>query len=191
MDLQTTITTAQDQQVRFESRVEVVLPYILRQEIGTNLARITMIFDGERGRKRTAQGEQDLPAEAVRFQLAQSDRDHILFGDVPPAGAIRYRGEDTLEGRPVDVIEIADVGDTPLRLFLDRETRDLVKILYVGDVPGGGMAQVEELYSDFQTVDGIRLHGTRRVLRNGKEAVRSTASNIRVNSGLDPEELLR
>ena len=106
-------------------------------------------------------------------------------------GEIRFRGEDEVEGRAVDVVEIVDVGGSPLRLFLAQDNRDLLKLMYVGDVPGAGMMQVEEVFSDIREVDGFRRHFKRRVLRNGKEAVISTASSYEINRGLDPEDLLR
>ena len=191
IELSTIVTTPQDQRVRFDSRVEVVAPYVMRQQIESNVGRITMISDGEKAFKRTPQGEQELPASAVEFQRAEADRGNVLFGEVPAEGDIRWRGEETVEGKTVDVIEIVDVGGSPLRLFLDRENRDLVKMLYVGDVPGLGMAQVEEFFSDIREVDGFRMHFRRRVVRNGKESSLSTASSYRVNQGLKAEDLLR
>lgn len=191
VELSTIVTTPQDQKVRFDSRVDVVAPYVLRQEIDSNIGKIKVVSDGEKAWKKTTQGVEELPPDAVRFQRAETDRGNILFGEVPPEGDIRYRGEETVDGKTVDVIEIVDVGGAPLRLFLERERRDLVKMMYVGDVRGAGMTQVEEYFSDFRDVDGFRMRFTRRVVRNGKESSRSTASSYRVNTGLRSEDLLR
>jgi hypothetical protein len=150
-----------------------------------------MIFDGERGWQKTASGERDLPESSVELQRSDLDRAHVLLGPLPDQKSVRLRGAETVDRRPVDVIEIADVGGTPLHLYIDQESRDVLKQTFEGKVPNGTTAQVEEIFSDFQTVGGFRWHMSKRTLRNGKEAVRSVTSNLRVNSGLTREQIVR
>ena len=103
---------------------------------------------------------------------------------------MRFLREEVVDGRETEVIELNDVGDMPLRLFVDTESQDVVKKMFVGDTPSG-MAQVEEFLSDFRNVGGYRFPLTKRVLRNGALAVESTISNMKVNVGLQREVLLR
>ena len=133
----------------------------------------------------------DLPNEAAALQRAELARRHILYGDLPAKELVRYRREEPVDDRIADVIEIIDVGGAPLRLYVDRESKDVVKHVYVGDIPGGGMAQVEETQSDFIDTDGFRFATKRAVVRNGTPARTSVLSNIRVNSGVKREIVLR
>jgi hypothetical protein len=87
------------------------------------------------------------------------------------------------------VVQIADVGGTLLRLFVDAETHDVVKHMFVGDSPQG-LAQVEEIYSDFREVGGYRWYHHRKVVRNGETALESTRSNLQVNAGYERAALL-
>ncbi len=83
------------------------------------------------------------------------------------------------------MIQINDVGGTPLRLYVATDSADVLKKVFVGDIPGGGMAQTEEVFG------GFRWYTEKIVLRNGNEAKRSVTSNLQVNTGLKAEELLR
>jgi hypothetical protein len=87
------------------------------------------------------------------------------------------------------VVQIADVGGTLLRVFIDTETHDVLKHMFVGDTPHG-LAQVEEIFSDFRESGGYRWYHRRQVLRNGEIALESTRSNLRVNVGYDRARLL-
>ena len=91
----------------------------------------------------------------------------------------------------MDVIEIIDVGGSPLRLYIDRESKDLLKQVYVGDVPGGGMAQVEETFSEFVDVEGMRFATRREVVRNGEPGRASVLSGIRINANIRRDIVLQ
>ena len=78
----------------------------------------------------------------------------------------------------------------PLRLFVDSETFDVIKKMFVGDTPTG-LAQVEEFYSDFRDVGGYRFPLSKRVMRNGELGVETTITNMRINVGLRREAVLR
>lgn len=175
---------AGDNEVQIRGSVIVVLPDLVRQELETPQGPTQLVFDRDSVWQVLGGKKQDLPAAAAVLQRAELARRHIFFGDVPDAQLIRYRREDEVNGRTVDVIELIDVGGAPLRLYVDRESRDLLKQVYVGDVPGGGMAQVEEILSEFVDVDGIRFATHREVIRNGEPGRQSQLTDIRVNGNI-------
>lgn len=175
----------------FESVVEVVLPNLIRQQISAPFGVSVIVFDGASGRQIRGGRTKELPAAGVARIRADLARALVLLGTPPPKRSVRFKRRERVEGRQAEVIEINDVGGTLLRLFVDAETGDLVKQTYVGDVPGGGMARVEESFSDFVAAGGLRWHKTRRVTRNGKEALRSTRRGFKVNAGLTREDILR
>lgn len=186
-----TTLPADKSQIELRGSVVVILPGLIRQELETPQGLTQFYFDGVAAWQKLAGKRRDLPSDAAHLQLAELDRRHVLYGKLPAKELVRYRREEEVEGRVCDVIEIVDVGGAPLRLYVDRESRDVVKHVYVGDVPGGGMAQVEEVQSDFVDVGGFRFATRRSVLRNGEPARTSVLSDIQVNSGLKPEIVLR
>lgn len=189
-DVVTTLP-AGESQVDVRGSVVVILPDLIRQELETPQGLTQLFFDGASAWQVLGGKRRDLPNEAAVLQRAELERRHILHGPLPAKELVRYRREEQVEGRTADVIEIVDVGGAPLRLYVDRATKDVVKQVYVGDIPGGGMAQVEESQSEFADAGGFRFAARRSVVRNGKPARTSVLSGIRVNSGLKREIVLR
>lgn len=189
-DVVTTLPAGKSQ-VDVHGSVVVILPDLIRQELQTPQGLTQLFFDGVAAWQVLGGKRRDLPNEAAALQRAELARRHILYGDLPAKELVRYRREEPVDDRTADVIEIIDVGGAPLRLYVDRESKDVVKHVYVGDIPGGGMAQVEETQSDFIDVGGFRFATRRAVVRNGKPARTSVLSEIRVNSGVNREILLR
>ncbi len=189
-DVVTTLPAGKSQ-VDVHGSVVVILPDLIRQELQTPQGPTQLFFDGVSAWQVLGGKRRDLPNEAAALQRAELERRHILYGELPAKELVRYRREEPVDGRIADVIEIIDVGGAPLRLYVDRESKDVVKQVYVGDVPGGGMAQVEETQSDFVDVDGFRFATRRTVVRNGKPARTSVLSGIRVNSGVKRDIVLR
>ena len=185
---------AGENEVQIRGSVVVILPDFVRQELETPQGPTQLVFDGGDvwqvlqvlGGKKQA-----LPAEAAALQRAELARRHVFFAELPPTQHIRYRREDQVGGRTVDVIEIIDVGGSPLRLYIDRKSKDLLKQVYVGDVPGGGMAQVEETFSEFVDVEGMRFATRREVVRNGEPGRASVLSGIRINGNIQRNIVLQ
>ena len=189
-DVVTTIPAGKSQ-IDLRGSVVVILPDLIRQELQTPQGLTQFFFDGASAWQVLGGKRRDLPNDAADLQLAELARRHVLHGELPAKELVRYRREEEVNGRVADVIEIMDVGGAPLRLYVDRETQDVVKQVYVGDVPGGGMAQVEEVQSHFIDVDGFRFATRRSVVRNGEPARTSALSDIRVNRGVQREIVLR
>ncbi len=66
----------------------------------------------------------------------------------------------------------------------------MLKQVFVGDIPGGGMAQVEEVYTDFQDIKGFRFATRREIIRNGEPARTDQFQDLQVNNGLQREIVL-
>jgi hypothetical protein len=189
-DVVTTLPAGKSQ-VDVHGSVVVILPDLIRQDLETPQGPTQLFFDGVSAWQILGGKRRDLPGEAAALQRAELARRHVLFGELPDKNLVRYRREEQVDGRIADVVEIIDVGGAPLRLYVDRESKDVVKQIYVGDVPGGGMAQVEETQSDFADIDGFRFATRRAVIRNGKPSRTSVLSGIRVNRGIKREIVLR
>jgi hypothetical protein len=83
------------------------------------------------------------------------------------------------------VLEVALPGSTPLTLVFDPTTALLAKAKY--RVPGPtGEVNVEEIYSDYRDVHGLKVAFTTEVRRDGAAAVRRTLRTFEFNVPVDP-----
>lgn len=187
-DLTTQVHTPQGV-AQLTSTTFFVYPASVRQEIATPQGKVVIVFDGEYGWQQGAKGRRTLSDESAAQIRAELARSNVLIGPPPDPAFVRYTGSGEVEGRPVQVVQIADVGGTLLRLSIDAETHDVLKHTFIGDTPQG-LAQVEEVFSDFRETGGYRWYHHRKVVRNGSAALESTRSNIRVNAGYEQAALL-
>ena len=176
--------------IELPSRVSFIAPSVVRQEIEAPGAKIIVVFDGKRGWQLLPGNTKYLPDTASELIRADLARTYVLFFTEPDPDAVRFLREEVVDGRTTEVIELNDVGNMPLRLFVDTETSDVVKKMFVGDTPTG-MAQVEEFFSNFRTVGAYRFPLSKRVMRNGALRVEATITNMKINVGLRREALLR
>jgi hypothetical protein len=171
------------------SKTFFVYPTFIRQEIQTPQGTTVIVFDGDKGWQQAATGRRELPPAAEKQIRAELARNNVLIGPEPDPTLIRYLGPEEVEGRAVEVVQIADVGGTLLRLSIDAETHDVLKHTFVGDTPQG-LAQVDEIFSDFRDVGGYRWYHHRKIVRNGETALESTRSAMQVNAGYERSGLL-
>lgn len=189
-DLKTTVD-ADGKPRQIESSVWYLVPGFVRQQIQSPQGVVSVIFDGEKGWREIESGIQPMPEDAVGRIRADLARSHVMLAPPPERSDVRFLRSEEVDGRPASVIEIRDVGGTPLRLYVDVDSHDVVKQVFMGDAPDGTMSQVEEFYSDFREIGGYRWHHKRKVVRNGKPALESETSNLKVNSGLTKSDILR
>ena len=185
----TRIKNTEGQEGEFRSKQYYLNPNLFRQEIQTEQATVIMVFDGTKAFQLLPNDARFLPDEQVGRFRADLARAHVLIADPPDPTDVRFLRQEEIEGRQTNVIEIYNVGGMPVQLFIDSETDDVIKKTFIGDTPGG-LARVEEIYSDFRGAGGYRWHHKRRVLRNGEWALEATTSNIQVNIGLTKSDVL-
>lgn len=189
-ELQTKALTP-DGEVQRHSKGYYLHPGLVRQEIDDPKAKIIVVFNGDKAWQIVPGDIHYMPdALAKRYKMELS-RSHVLLSPPPPRDSIWLLNKEEVEGRQTDVIELREVGGPPLRLFVDSETHDVLKMMFVGDAPGGGMAQVEEYFSNFQESGGYRWPFHKRVVRNGKVATETTTMSLEINTGLTESDIVR
>ena len=97
--------------------------------------------------------------------------------------------QDEAAGKTADVIEISSADADSIRLWVDSESGGVLKSVHQGSASGGGPAEIEQIYSDYREVDGIRVPFETQVNQNGKEFAILTLTEVIYNSGLDAEAL--
>ena len=93
-------------------------------------------------------------------------------------------GEATEGGRKMPVLEVALPGSAPLTLIFDPATALLAKTKYRVAAPGGDV-NVEETYSDYRDVRGLKVAFTTEVRRDGAPAVHRTLRTFEFNVPVD------
>jgi hypothetical protein len=103
---------------------------------------------------------------------------------------VRFIGEGVQDGRAAAELEIAEKdGDRSVRIWIDADTGDLFRIAYEGIAVQGTPPPVVETYSDFRTVDGVRVPFRTAISQAGRLMTTSAVSEVELNPGLTAETL--
>jgi predicted Zn-dependent peptidase len=157
------------------------------------------VLDGAKGWARTGGGAtlatevQDLDSTqvaALRFAFS-SDVPHLLLAASDPTARIAYRGQETISGKPADVVECVPVGG-PSRvvLFVDPEHGHLVAMEQnEGEASAGRFAR--RVYQDFRSVQGIAWPFYEERLQDGQRLMRFRAKQVQINTGVPDDTFKR
>jgi predicted Zn-dependent peptidase len=161
-----------------------IAPWTLRQDNELPFLKQSVYSDGSSGWLAGMQGVQNLTppvlkqirGEAFRLwpELAMSDRDVDR--------TVNYAGDG--------VIDISSKDGESVRLSVDEKTGVPMKFAYQQSAAEGGSA-VEEIFSDWRDVNGIRLPFQWTVMQGGKKFAGVTVQDYKINSGLTPEALAK
>ncbi len=159
-----------------------VMPSALRQDLELPFGRQSVFSDGKTGWMSTPQGAGNLNAVVLKqvrgevfrelYGLALSDRD--------PDRTVNATGPST--------IEISDKSGEQVRVELDPATGLPATLTYQG-TGMGGPAAVEETYSDWRDVGGLKAPFAIAITQNGKKFATAAIGDYKINSGLTVEQL--
>jgi hypothetical protein len=160
------------------------------------------LTDEDRQRMRDAQVRR-MKGEMTRFALG-----FLLRTDA----TITYAGVAEAEDGKADVLEIKAEGGTPVKLFIDQETRLPLMLSYEGIMPRmmvarGGPPSPEEIekmrreppqtatfevrYGEYKKVDGVVFPHLLTTAANGNVTEEWTVDKIKVNPSLKPESFVK
>src|SRR4029450_2607399 len=94
-------------------------------------------------------------------------------------------GEISEAGRKMPVLEVSLPGSTPLPLVFDPAPTLLSRSKYRMPGPSGDV-NVEEIYSNYRDVNGLKVPFTTEVRRDGAPAVQRTLRTFEFNVPVDP-----
>jgi hypothetical protein len=113
----------------------------------------------------------------------------LLLSDRDPDRSINFVEESEVNGAPAEVIEIADKQGQSVRLWIGRDSGDVLKAAYQGTALSGPGTNVEEIYSDFRATGGYRTHFKTQVRQNDKDFAEVVFEEMEINTGLAKEAL--
>ncbi|MGI8745581.1 MAG: M16 family metallopeptidase [Bryobacteraceae bacterium] len=158
-----------------------LLPSSLRQDIEAPFGKQSVYFDGKEGWVASPQGTQNLPPPVINqvkgelfrelFGLALSDRDP-------------NRGVNAIAGAS---LEISDKQGDSVTIQLDPT--GLPQSLSYSSSGQAGPMKVEETYSDWRDVNGLKAPFKITILQDGKKFADAAIQNYKINSGLTPGQL--
>lgn len=118
------------------------------------------IYNGDQGWTLDRGGVSELPAPAVAdFQeLTKKDINNLLRLRVKEPGMVfRYGGQDIVDLKTVDWVEITDPEQRTFRLAVDRSSHFLVRTMVITEDESTRERSTEtNIYSNFQPMDGVR-----------------------------------
>jgi predicted Zn-dependent peptidase len=158
-------------------------PSHYRQESEMAIGKIAAYSDGATGWLVTPQGKTGLPPALLKQIQADLFRSYFQFlvSDRIPGRTV------TAPGR--GVIEISDGQGNSARLSIDESTGLPLKQTYMQMQPSGPPSTVEEVYSAWMDVSGIKVPSRMTISQNGRRFADVTVTGQKINVGVSPEEL--
>ncbi len=167
--------------------VEAALVYPDRsyQSITTPMGAMTMVLIGNDGWMKSPQGTMPLP-EMMKKNLKENlFRDPVYLISYATDVKYQYLGEKTFgEGKAINLLVTAKEGT--FQLYLDTSTH-LPRGVSYQTVGQQGPINVQEVYSDYRDVDGIKLPFKMIATSDGKKISESTVKEMKANVPVDPK----
>ena len=174
-----------------EQTTHIILPDVLRQEMQLPFGAMVIFAAGDSGWRKGPRGQ--APLGGPLLKQAQEElfrvRESLLLSDRDPERKINFVESGEVDGKAADVIEISAHEGFSVKLWIDSSSGDILKTAYQGAAMSGAPAEVEEIFSDYREVDGIRIPFKTKILQNGKDFAELTVSEAAYNSGLEKEVL--
>ncbi|MGA8594854.1 MAG: pitrilysin family protein [Bryobacteraceae bacterium] len=156
---------------------EGILPGTFREEQQRGPVTITLFVDGNSGWVNTPRGTQELPADAQQQIRSQVSRQ---LTSLLPQLANESNAVLTGDGK----VQIKTADGNPVTFAIDPAS-GLIKSLSYAEEGGA----VVENFSDWRDVGGIKLPFKSEVIKDGKPVQTAVASEIKINTNLNAEEL--
>jgi hypothetical protein len=152
---------------------------------------IINLYNGDQGWTLDRGGVSELPAPAVAdFQeLAKKDINNLLRLRVKEPGMVfRYAGQDIVDLKTVDWVEITDPEQRTFRLAVDRSSHFFVRTMIITEDQTTRERSTEtSIYSNFQLMDGVQTPLQITSDRDGRRISQVFFASCKYNPGF-PED---
>lgn len=185
---ETTIITPQGE-ISITNTEIFVYPNKARTELKMPFGEIIMVLDGDKGWMKSPQGVQDLPESQIVDMKKSLARDTLnLLRSLEKEGiTIQALESEEIEGKKVDIVFITDAQGNTTKLAISPETNLIIRKSYQGKTMMGP-GKLDEYYSDFQDVSGIKIPFHSIVNSDGKKFMETKVTEVKINSDV-PESL--
>ena len=176
-------------EMTMDGEVTVSLPGKARYDLTIQAMGMTMsrVLGEESAWMASPQGSQTMPEV-----FAQEGRNEI-FRLNPPlltyvSGAeatVQHLGEEDVNGKMADVILVRDTPAGSIKLFIDQESKYIVKKEFQALGQQGEPVQREEFSSDHRDISGVKIAFSIISIDNGEKAAEVTLSEVKINAEVD------
>ena len=185
----TTNTSITSPEGRVTADATTYLEYPNHVRVVTKLEGVTSIqvYDGERAWVSDPMGVHYVPEQFARDLEASLKRDTIWLLLAAERGDVRTRvladmTDDT--GKVYHALELSGSDFEPVVLYVDSETNLISRQTYV--IGGAGQPLIEEVFSEYRTVDGLQMASAATIRRAGRLILERRVGAISFNATLDP-----
>jgi zinc protease len=160
-------------------------PSSFRIDSTTPAGRLVQVFNAGRYWVQDSKGVHEAPESMAAVIRGNVQRDTVPLLLALVDGKITATMTETVEnGHKMPTLEVALPGGSPLTLIFDPVTTLLARAKYRLSNPPGNVA-VEETYSDYRDVKGLKVAFTTDVRRDGAPAVHRTLRTFEFNVPVD------
>jgi zinc protease len=148
---------------------------------------VVQIFDGTRAWVKDPAGVHDVPEQMIRDFRSALRRDTVSVLLAAADGDVRVRRLPDVKddsGVVREALEFSGSGLEPMVMYFDTTSGMVVKQTYVAG--GVGQPLVEETFSDYRDVNGIKINYAANVRVGGEPALERTVSDVKIGGPLDP-----
>jgi hypothetical protein len=187
-----TQTSLQMQQGTLPSTTKTYIAYPdkFRVDAEVNGAQTTQVYNAGKAWMKTPVGIQDAPPPMVAEFAAGVRRDMIPLLIDAAEGRLTARtlpDQKGRDGRQVRILEISGAGIDRVRLYIDNEML-IAGQAYTRPDPAGRQVLTEEVFSDYRTINGVRVPFEAQLLQNGQPILKRTLTHVVLN-GPVPDSL--
>ncbi|HEU4938137.1 MAG TPA: pitrilysin family protein [Vicinamibacterales bacterium] len=168
------------------STTTIRYPGAFRTDAMTPAGRLVQVFSAGKYWVQDPNGVHDAPESMAAVIRGNVQRDTVPLLLALHDGKILASLSEVAENeRKMPALEVALPGSTSLTLIFDPVTTLLAKSKY--RMPGpAGEVHVEEIYSNYRDVKGLKVPFTTEVRRDGAPAVQRTLRTFEFNVPVDP-----
>ena len=174
--------------MELDGEVTIVLPNKARADLSMPAMGMQMsrIFDGQSAWMMMAQRVQPLPAAYVEEGKKEIFRDNIplLTYAANAETSVQYVGAEDVNGKMTDVILISNTPGGSIKLFIDQETKHIIKKQFQAFTEQGP-ADREEFLDDYRDVSGVMVAFHTVLIDNGEKSAEITFSEAIINAEVD------
>ena len=176
-------------EMAIDGQVTVVLPGKARYDMTIPAMGMTMsrVLGEQSAWMASPQGTQTMPevfAQEGRnelFRLNPRLLTYVSNADV----AVQHLGEEDVNGKLADVVLVSDTPAGSIKLFIDQESKYIVKREFQALGQQGEPVQREEFPGDYRDIAGVKIAFSVVSIDNGEKAAEVTLSEVTINAEVD------
>ena len=176
-------------EMTMDGEVTVALPSKARYDMTIPAMGMTMsrVLGEGSAWMASPQGTQTMPevfAQEGRneiFRLNPRLLTYVSGADVP----VQHLGEEDVNGKMADVVLVSDTPAGSIKLFIDQESKYIVKKAFQALGQQGSPVQREEFYSDHRDISGVKIAFSIVSIDDGEKVAEVTLSEVTINAELD------